>query len=78
MIPLKSLSNFWRTFEMPSIHCDINLVLTWSANCFIIDAPVENQVPTYTKPDAKLYVLVVTLLTQDNAKLSSLSRNKGL
>ena len=44
MVPLKYLSSFWRTLEMPLISCEINLILTWSANCFIIDVPVENQV----------------------------------
>ena len=33
------------------------------------DSPVENQVPTLTITDTKLYVSVVTLSTQDNAKL---------
>ena len=33
MVPLKYLSNFWKTFEMPLINCEINLILTWSANC---------------------------------------------
>ena len=47
-------------------NCGINLILTWPANCFIIDAPVENQVPTFTISD---YVPAVTLSTQDNAKL---------
>ena len=35
MVPLKYLSIFWRTLEMPLINCEINLVLTWSANCVI-------------------------------------------
>ena len=43
MVPLKYLSNFWRTLELPLIDCEINLILTWSANCFIIDAPIANQ-----------------------------------
>ena len=30
MVPLKSLSNFWRTFEMPLINCEISLQLKWS------------------------------------------------
>ena len=30
MIPLKYLSNFWRTLEIPLIKCEINLILTWS------------------------------------------------
>ena len=28
-VPLKYLSNFWRTLEMPLINCEINLILTW-------------------------------------------------
>ena len=30
IVPLKYLSNFWRTLEMPLINCEINLILTWS------------------------------------------------
>ena len=33
MVLLKYLSNFWRAFEMPLINCEVNLILTWSANC---------------------------------------------
>ena len=32
MVPLKHLSNFWRTLEMPLINCEINLDLKWSEN----------------------------------------------
>ena len=31
MVPLKHLSNLWRTLEMPLINCEVNLILTWSA-----------------------------------------------
>ena len=44
MVPLKYSSNFWRTLEMPLINCDVNLILTWSANCVIIYTDVANQV----------------------------------
>ena len=54
---------------MPLISCEINLILTWSANCFIIDVPVENQVQTFAITDTKLYIPVVTLSAQDIAKL---------
>ena len=27
MVPLKYLSNFWRTLEMPLINCEVNLIL---------------------------------------------------
>ena len=36
VVPLKCLSNFWRTLEMPLINCEIELMLDWSANCVII------------------------------------------
>ena len=36
MVPLKYLSNFWRTLEMPLINCGINLILAWSENCVIV------------------------------------------
>ena len=31
MVPLKYLSNFRRTLEMPLINCEVNLALTWSS-----------------------------------------------
>ena len=54
---------------MPLINCEINLILTWSNRCFIIDNPLAGQEPTFTITDTKLYASVVTLSTQDNAKL---------
>ena len=36
MVPLKYLSNFWRTLEMPLINCEVNLILTWSSACVLI------------------------------------------
>ena len=69
MAPLKYLSNFWRTLEMPLINCEVELILTWSAGCVIIYTDVANQNPTFTITETNLYVPVVTLSTQDNAKL---------
>ena len=69
MVPLKYLSNFWRTLEMSLINCEVELILTWSGNCVIIYNDVANQVPTFTITETNLYVPVVTLSTQDNAKL---------
>ena len=54
---------------MPLINCEINLILTWSNRCFIIDKPIVGQESTFTITDMKLYVPVITLSTQDNAKL---------
>ena len=47
MVPLKYLSNFWRTLEMPLINCEVNLMLTWSANCAIVSTDVANQIATF-------------------------------
>ena len=54
---------------MPFINCEIELILNWSADCVIISTNVANQNPTFTITETNLYVLAVTLSTQDNAKL---------
>ena len=69
MVPLKYLSNFWRTLEMPLINCEVELILNWSANCVIIYTTVNNQVPTFRITKTNLYVPVFTLSTQDEEKL---------
>ena len=68
MVPLKYLSNFWRTLEMPLINCEVNLILTWSSTCVLISTGVQNQAARFTITDTKLYVPVVTLSTQENTK----------
>ena len=65
MVPLKYLSNFWRTLEIPLINCEVNLILTWSSTCVITDF---NGAGTFAITDTKLYVPVVTLSTQENTK----------
>ena len=69
MVPLKYLSNFWRTLEMALINCEVNLILIWSANCVIVYTNIAYQGATFEITETKLYVPVVTLSTQDNAKL---------
>ena len=69
MVPLKYLGNFWRTLEILLNNCEVNLILTWSANCTIIYTDTADQIPTFTITETKLYNSVVTLSTQDNAKL---------
>ena len=66
MVPLKHLSNFWRTFEMPFINCEVSLILTWSSTCVITNSIDEGK---FKITATKLYVPVVTLSTQDNVKL---------
>ena len=66
IVPLKYLSNFWRTLEMPLINCEVNLILTWSSTCVLIATNIPNQNATFAITDIKLYVPVVTLSTQEN------------
>ena len=68
MVPLKYLSNFWRTLEMPLIICEVNLILTRSSTCVLISTNVQNQSATFAIADTKLYVPVATLSTQENTK----------
>ena len=65
-VPLKCLSNFWRTLEMQFINCKVNLILTWSSTFVISFANGETKLKV---TDTKLYVSVVTLSTQGNGKL---------
>ena len=69
MVPIKYLSNFWRTLEMPLINCQVNLILTWSKDCVIVSSADANQNATFAITETKLYVPVITLSQQDNAKL---------
>ena len=66
IVPLKYLSNFWRTLEMSLINCEINPVLTWSQKCVLSN---DTKAITFAITDTKLYIPVVTLSTQSNAKL---------
>ena len=74
MVPLKYLSNFQRTLEMPLINY-FELILTWSAGCVIIYINIADQVPTFTITETNLNVPEVTLSTQDNAKLLPQSKS---
>ena len=68
MVPLKYLSNFWKTLEMVLINCEKNLDLNWSKNCVIVTNNAD-QTTTFSIANTKLYVPVVTLSIQDNLKL---------
>ena len=64
MVPLKYLSTFMRTLEMPLTNCEINFFLCWPANCFIMVNTNCGQIQTIAITDPKLYVPVVILSTQ--------------
>ena len=69
VVPLKYLSNFWRSLEMPLINCKVELSLKWYENCILSSAETA---ATFTITDTKLYIPAVTLKIEDNAKLSKL------
>ena len=74
-MPLKHLSNFWKSLNIPWINCEVELILTWFKNYVIIDKSTreanynaaivreidnsENAIFEIT--DTKLYVPVVIL-----------------
>ena len=70
VVPLKYLSNFWRSLKMPLINCKIQ------KNCVIygIDAYVaadnNNRETTFKIRSTKLYVPIVTFSTKDSVKLT--------
>ena len=67
-VPLKYLRNFWRSLEMPLINCKVELSLKWYERCLLTAATTA----TFKITDAKLYVPIVTLSIEDNAKLSKI------
>ena len=56
IIPLKYLSNFCRTLEMPLINCEVNLILTWFKDCVITNSTGEGK---FTITETNLHVPVV-------------------
>ena len=66
IVPLKYLSIFWITLEMPLVNCEVNLILTWSKDCVFTNSTGEGK---FKITETKFYIPVVTLSTQDNAKL---------
>ena len=54
---------------MPLINCKVELSLTWNKK-FILSSVADDSTSAITA--TKLYVLVVTSKTEDNAKLSKL------
>ena len=63
VVPLKYLSNFFRSLEMPLINCKIKLNLTWKKECVL-----SNQVgaAVFIINDTRMYVPVVTLSKEHN------------
>ena len=84
VVPLKYLSNFWRSLNIPLINCEVELILTWFKNCVLIDKltrdanynanPIVYEIDNpedaiFQITDTKLYVPVVPLSKENDIKL---------
>ena len=78
VIPLKYLSTFWRSLNIPLINCELEFILTWSKNYVLAVMAVNADTnPTIVAPsgtifqikDTKLYVPIVTFSKENNTKL---------
>ena len=67
VVPLKYLSNFWRSLEMPLINCKVYLELNWIEGCILSSAGDSTK---FAITDTKLHVPIVTLSTKDSANLA--------
>ena len=69
VVPLKYISNFFRSLELPLVNCKVDLGLTWTKDCLISSANAGNDF-LFKITDTKLYVPIVTLSTKDNSNLT--------
>ena len=80
VVSLKHLSNFWRNLNIPLINFEVELILTWSKNCALIDMTTKDaggdnlaiEAPSDAKfkiTDTKVYVPVVILSKENDTKL---------
>ena len=66
-VPLKYLSKFWRSLEMPLINCKVHLELNWIED-FILSSAGNSA--RFEITDAKLHTPIVTLSTKDSINLA--------
>ena len=84
VIPLKYLSSFWKSLNIPLINCEVELILTWFKNCILINKstrdidynadPIVYEInhpenAIFQITDTKLYVPVVSLSKENDIKL---------
>ena len=75
-VPLKCLSNFWRSLDIPLINCKVELKLQWTKFFVLSEAGADNvnyrdsNNIILTIKDTKLYVPAVTLSARDNQEPS--------
>ena len=78
VIPLKYLSNFWRSLKIRLINCEVELIITWPRNYVLADMTVDAAAdPAVVSPSGakfeithtKLYVPVVALSKENDIKV---------
>ena len=67
VVPVKYLSLFFRTLEMPLVNCKVYLELNWTSNSIMTSVAGAS---TFQITSTKLYVPVVTLSIKDNVNLT--------
>ena len=83
VVPLKYLSNFWRTLDIPYSSCEVSLILTWSKDCVKTSRATRDAVTgvnlvaginnaanaAFKITTTKLCIPVVTLSTENDNRL---------
>ena len=67
VVPLKYLSNFWRSLEIPLRNYNFHLEPNWTEDCILSSAGESSK---FEITDAKLQVPIVTLSTKDSVNLT--------
>ena len=63
VVPLRHLSNFWRTLDMPFINCEVSLTLAWSENCVLADITTQAAVAALENNPARPAINALTNAT---------------
>ena len=72
IFPLKYLSHFWRSLEMPLINCKVYLELNWIEDYILSSA---GNTAKFTITDTKVHVPIVTLINKDSTNLAKQLKN---
>ena len=78
VVPLKYLSNIWRSFDLPLINCEIELDVKWTKNCVISEIYKTPEVPVNPNANPRNPLIQATVKTTtkfqvNNAKLQVLA-----
>ena len=74
VVPLKHLSNFWKSLNIPLINCEVELVLTWFKNCVLMliltfIKLIIQKMEHFKITNTKVFVPVLTLSKENDIEL---------